>query len=481
MMPIYLRCLGAESFGLVGFFAMSQSWLMLLDLGLTPTLSRQMACYKAGLLTGHELRKLLRTLEGFFGSLAFTTMMVGGCASSWLAMHWLKLEHLQFGEVGLCIFMMVIIAGFRWISGLYRSGLIGLEYQTLTNGIMATVATFKFVGVLPLLLFVSTKPILFFSYQAAIAIIESGIYSSLLYKRLEPISYSTKPSLQALKSVLPFAGSVAFTSVIWVVIMNLDKLLLSHFLPLREYGYFSVAIVVAGGIILLISPISQVIQPRLTILYAQEKRSQAIELFREVSQFISGLMAAVSVNVAVFSEPLLFAWTGDREVSLHAAPILFWYALGNGVVGVLTLPYLFQYATGNLRLHVIGSIIFSCIQIPAIAYTAWAFGAIGTGIVWFGSNFVSLLLWVPFVFQRYLKGMFLDWFVRDIVYAWVAASIPIAFFYLFVTSTTLRTSIFIQLLFVGCLSLLCGWLTGGLTRKRLVNFAARMIFRFDIE
>ncbi|HXA46420.1 MAG TPA: oligosaccharide flippase family protein, partial [Burkholderiaceae bacterium] len=40
MMPLYLRYLGTEAFGLIGFYSMLQTWLLLFDLGLTPTLSR---------------------------------------------------------------------------------------------------------------------------------------------------------------------------------------------------------------------------------------------------------------------------------------------------------------------------------------------------------------------------------------------------------------------------------------------------------
>lgn len=41
--PLYLQHLGAEAYGLVGFFALMQAWMNLLDLGLSPTLGRQAA------------------------------------------------------------------------------------------------------------------------------------------------------------------------------------------------------------------------------------------------------------------------------------------------------------------------------------------------------------------------------------------------------------------------------------------------------
>jgi len=472
-MPVYLRYLGAETFGLIGFFTMLQTWLLLLDFGLTPTLSRQMACYRAGILSIQELRTLLRTLECFFGLLALLTTLAGISASSWVAIKWLKLDHLQPGMVAVCISMMAAVSGLRWISGLYRSGLIGLEYQTLTNAIMAGIATLKFVGVFPVLIFVSAEPIAFFGYQVVVASFEAFIYWKFLHDRVGGTTIRTKPSLRILKDVLPFAGSLAFTTAIGILNMNLDKLLLSHFQPLREYGYFSIALAIASGILMLIAPMTQVTQPRLTILLSQGKNTEFLGLFHEVSQFVSGLMAAVSINVAFFAIPLLLAWTGDFEVSTHAAPILVWYALGNGIIGVLTMPYLIQYASGNLRLHVIGNIIFGSALLPSIVYAAWKYGGIGTGIVWFATNLVALLLWVPIVFRIYLKGMFLNWLIKDVLYLWISASIPIIFFSLFQSNFDSKPLILVQLLFVGCLSLLFAWLAGDKTRAHILNFVHR--------
>jgi len=371
--------------------------------------------------------------------------------------------------VARCIVMMGGICGLRGITGLYRSGLIGIEQQTLTNSIMAIVATLKFVGVLPFLIFISPGPMTFFSYQVIVALAEALIYWRFLHGHLGPMKIREKPTLQALKEVLPFTVNVAVGSALWIFVMNLDKLLLSHFLPLREYGYFSVAIAVSGGIIQLASPISQIIQPRMTILYSQIKVLEANVLFREASQFVSGLMAAVSINVAVFSASLLFAWTGNHEISMRAAPILFWYALGNGVVGVLTLPYIVQHATGNLRLHVIGNIVFGCIFIPSIAYAAWAFGARGTGFVWFVSNSMFLILWIPLVFRRYLKGMFLEWIFKDVICLWAGAAIPVIFFSCIGVDYESKPVILMQLFFVGCLSLLFAWSAGDKTRIQLIK------------
>ena len=42
---LYIKFLGIEAYGLIGIFAVLSAWLALLDMGMTPTVSREMARY----------------------------------------------------------------------------------------------------------------------------------------------------------------------------------------------------------------------------------------------------------------------------------------------------------------------------------------------------------------------------------------------------------------------------------------------------
>ena len=64
--PLYLKYLGAEAYGLVGFYIVLQSWLMMLDIGLTPTLARQVAYARGNGEDFSILYKQLRSMEVFF-------------------------------------------------------------------------------------------------------------------------------------------------------------------------------------------------------------------------------------------------------------------------------------------------------------------------------------------------------------------------------------------------------------------------------
>lgn len=65
--PIYIRLIGAEAYGLVGFFTMLQAWFGLLDLGLSATASREATLYKSRQIAARDFADLYRGLNWIFG------------------------------------------------------------------------------------------------------------------------------------------------------------------------------------------------------------------------------------------------------------------------------------------------------------------------------------------------------------------------------------------------------------------------------
>ena len=63
MLPFYIKFMGSEAYGMIGFFTMLQAWFALLDLGLTPTIGRETARFNAGALDVTAFRRLYRSLS----------------------------------------------------------------------------------------------------------------------------------------------------------------------------------------------------------------------------------------------------------------------------------------------------------------------------------------------------------------------------------------------------------------------------------
>ena len=68
ILPLYLKYMGAEAYGLVGFFTMLQAWFNLLDMGLTPTVARETARFRGGATDALSYLRLLRGLQRVLSS-----------------------------------------------------------------------------------------------------------------------------------------------------------------------------------------------------------------------------------------------------------------------------------------------------------------------------------------------------------------------------------------------------------------------------
>ena len=411
-MPLYLRYLGAEAFGLVGVHIMLQAWMSVLDMGLTPALMREMSRFRAGTLLAKEAAVRLRTLEVVLGTLAIVVVALLWVGSGWVGGIWLSASELPETVLAHCITLIGLAVALRWLTGLHRAVLAGLERQDWGNGLSAGFATLRFAGVLPLLIFISTSPEHFFVFQAGVGALELFAFATIVH-RLVPGRVDIRPDWRALAAMLPMVGSMSILIVIWVVVTQIDKLILSGLLPLTEYGYFRLAIMAASGVLVLVPPLNQVIQPRLTILAERGDEAALVELYRLSSQLAVIAFVGLGGGLSFFAEPILQIWSGSHEVAQAAAPVLFWYGLANALVGILVLPSMLQFAKGKLRLHILGNLISLVALVPALIWAASYWGAVGAGRVFFIANLLYLLLWVPVVHRCFLPALTWRWSLRD--------------------------------------------------------------------
>src|SRR5659263_132861 len=167
--PLYIRFMAMEAYGLIGFYFMLQGVIQILDLGLSPTMNREMARYSVLPGKAGEARDFVRTLEVGY----WTIGVLIGCAvwygAPYIATHWIKAGNITPLEVHRAIIIMGILTALQWPLSFYQSGLFGLHRQVLLNGITISTATLSGGGALLVLWLVSPTVSAFFTWQMASA------------------------------------------------------------------------------------------------------------------------------------------------------------------------------------------------------------------------------------------------------------------------------------------------------------------------
>ena len=254
--PLYIKFLGVESYGLIGLFALLLSLARVLDMGMTPMLGREMARFTSGSRDPQSIRDLLRSIEYLVAGVSSLIIVIVGIAATPIATMWLQSESLAPSVVIQALQIMGFVIGLRFVEGIYRSAIIGLQRQVLFNTINSLMATFRGLGTVGILAFVSPTISAFFIWQGLVSIATLGILAWTTYQALPAGNRSGKFSVPLLRGVGRFAGGMTAFTLSALIFSSIDKVLLSSMLTLSDFGLYSLAVTLAGSLFMLVGPVT---------------------------------------------------------------------------------------------------------------------------------------------------------------------------------------------------------------------------------
>lgn len=400
--PVYIHYLGIEAWGLVGFMGMLQAWLTLLDMGLTPTLSREMARFQAGAHSEQSIRDLLRTLEVIYSAVAVTVIAILWTGAPWAAEHWFNATQLPETSVTQAVSMIGLVLATRMTEQIYRGAIQGLQKQVWLNGALSIMATIRWVGAIGVLHWIAPSIKLFFLWQGLTSLFTVVILARRTYFWLPSSTRTARFDLTSIVSIRNYACGMAANTFLALLLTQVDKLLLSKLVTLEAFGYYVLAASVAGALGFLLAPITTAVFPHLIELVAKSEQKLLIETYHHTSQWLAAVLTPIALVMAVFAEPLLNVWTGDAVVTQQASSLLTLLALGTLCNGFMHVPYTMQLAHGLTSLTVrMNSVAVVCI-VPAILWAVPRFGAIGAAWAWLALNMGYVLIGIHFMHRKIL-------------------------------------------------------------------------------
>lgn len=412
--PLYIHFMGLESYGLIGFYITLQILFSVLDMGLTATLSREMARLSAaGEATAQEMRNVVRTLEVVYWALAVFIIVTVVSAAGWIATAWLNTNRLPPEVVRLSVALMGVVIALRMPYGFYAGGLNGLQRQVLLNGMKIAVETLRNGGGVIVIWLISPTITAFFAWHALTGVIGVILLRIVLWRNLPRADSRAQFTPALFRQLWGFGAGMSAISVLALLAAELDKIILSKMLPLEEFGYYMLASTVAMGINLIIVPVVLAIQPRLTQLVARRDDVGLRQIYHKGCQLMTLLVMPVALGLCLFSEPLLHIWTQDADVARSSAPILSLLVVGTALNAMLNIPYALQLAHGWTRLALITTSIAVVVLVPTLIVMIENFGLIGAASIWVMLNAGNVLFTLPIVHAKFLSGEYRRWLLTD--------------------------------------------------------------------
>jgi O-antigen/teichoic acid export membrane protein len=412
VVPLYLRYLGIEAYGLIGFNMTLQGVLQLLDLGLTPAVSREVARARE-IRDAGGARTLLRTLEVVFWAVAALIGIGIALSAPLIADRWLDAGTLGQGSVAAAVALMGITIAARWPAGLYAGALVGAHRMTVVSALGVGYILIANLGVVLVLAFWSATIEAFFIWQAGCALAYSLSARIAAWRVLEGRG-GARFDLAKLRSIARFAIGLSGVALTGIVVTQLDKVMLSRLLPLSAFGQYMLATAVVTALYGFINAVFRVVFPRFTAVVTRGSEDELIGDYRLLTAGLGSTWLPMMTVVAICAHPLLLLWTGSPAVADATAPILSILAIGTALHGMMYLPFSVQLAMGATRLPLTINLVLVAIQVPLIVLLTLRLGALGGAFAWLVLHLVYLHLGTFLMHRRIMRGWGLTWLWRDV-------------------------------------------------------------------
>lgn len=407
--PLYLKFLGIEAYGLVGFYITLMGVLAFADIGLTATLNREMARLTVRKNSDRDSCDLLRTYEFAYICISFLIILSVWFIAPLIANHWLQSEMLEPSELTFIIQLMGIAIALQLPANLYIGGLMGLQKQVLTNSIQIGWSMFRGIGSILVLWLISPTILAFIWWQLISNIIYYLFARTAIWHVISSSAVRPRFKWLVFQNTWRYAMGMTGMSFVSIMLLQADKLAVSKMLPLEMLGYYMLGVTLASIPSMLGGPIVRAVFPRLTKLVELGDRDGFVRLYHRTSELVSITIIPAALTGILFAGDLIFIWTGSAEASAEAGLVASLLLAGTLMQSIMVVPFYVALAHGDVRLNLKVGSVSIVLLVPLLLFLIPKYNILGAGLSWLVMNSIILFPYMYFIHRRFLAGELLRW------------------------------------------------------------------------
>lgn len=412
--PLFIRCVGVEGYGLIGFHVTLQALLQVLDFGFAPTINRWLSRYSAGHEEPQPVRDFAKTLEIGSWTIAVCAGVLLTALAGTVARLWLRDTSLGQGALRFSLVLMAWTMIAQLPTTYYQSGLLGLRRPFEMNLVKALAATASTAGAVLILILYSSTVQAYFAVQATVAVAHALVLRQLFWRSMGASPDGGRFRPEVLRTAWKFTAGMTAIAICAALVAQVDRIILSRLVPLAEFGYYAVAWVVASGLAVVSLPALNTLFPRFSALYASGDDGAIRAGFHRGAQALSVLLLPLASVVALFSFPIMQAWTGNAAIARNAALLVTLLSVGMALNGLMAPVYALQLAAGATRLALKLTFGQLAILVPLVTVLTLRYGVVGAAFAWPVMNVLYFIAGSAATFHRFVRGAWREWILRDV-------------------------------------------------------------------
>jgi O-antigen/teichoic acid export membrane protein len=409
--PIYLRFLGIEAYGIVGFYSTLLAVLAFADMGFTATLNREMARLSVRNDSVVEMADLLRTYESTYLCISSALAIIVWVLSPAIAAYWLRSGVLQPSEMTAAIRLMGVAIALQLPSALYIGGLMGLQKQVRANSVTIATGAFRGIGAVFVLSLISPTIFAFAMWQLVSNVIYCLAARQSLWHALALGAVRIQPHFrwQVFRNTWRYAAGMAGMAAISAVLTQADKLTVSKMLPLEMLGYYTLGSALASAPLMLASPIALAVFPRLTAMVASNDPIGLTRFYHRTCALVAVATIPAGVTLAFFAGDFIRAWTGSALAGQRTGTAASFLLGGQLLQALQAVPCYVALAYGHVRLNVYVNVASFLMIAPLLLVLVMRYGIVGAGLSWFVMTICTMAPFMYLLHRRFLPGELWKW------------------------------------------------------------------------
>ncbi len=377
--PVLIRRLGVERFGILTLAWMAAGYLSLFDLGLGRGLTQLVA---AKLATGTRARipALVWTAIVMMSALGVVGAVAGAALAPWLVRRGLQVPPELVAETIRALYLLALALPAVTVTAAFRGLLEATQRFGLSNALRLPLGIFNFVGPLVALAFSRRVDVL-------VAVLVAGrvgatVAHVVVCRRTMPDLLSPPSVDPALaRPLLSFGGWMTVSNVVSPLMSYLDRFLVGALVSMSAVAYYVTPYEVVTKLWLIPGALTGVLFPAFAASIAADP-PRAARLLDKGCRYVFLALFPLVLTLVVLAAPGLDLWLG-AAFARHGARVVQWLSAGVLVNSLAQVAFAFVQGAGRpdvtAKLHVaeLG---------PYLLVAWWAIkqhGIEGAAAVWF--------------------------------------------------------------------------------------------------
>ncbi len=412
MAPVYLKYLGAEAYGLIGFYTTLLMCMQVFDMGMATTLNREIARHGIGRLS-EDNAQLLRCVELIYATISVALVLGMWILGAWFAKSWFTAKNIPGADITYALYGIGTCVALRLPINVYQSALFGAQKMHLASAIGIIQIIAGAIGSYVLLRFHNADLAIFFAWQVVIALLHLASIRAAVWRNAPKLSARNR-DWRPLRGLWRYAAGAGLVSIAGLVLSQVDKVVLSKTLDLEQYGYYMLASTLAASVHMISGSFYNVFFP----LASKLIKSDQLEILLSKYQLFSASLAACVFPFALYLmllfPKLLNLWIGDQAAVDQISPIATILVIATSLHALMFLPHALTMAMGISRSYLTMYGLLIGLSLPVTVLLSIHYGAVGGALAQVALFVIHVFSGAWITHRICFKGYAISWLFKDV-------------------------------------------------------------------